>query len=221
MINRWTTERFPTVVAPLAVVHRVLLEGEFLQVCVGLGQETDHEEPSAGAVQRRHGLRRGWYLVTRGINDYHRQTDDVHPHSLRNTIEDTFSPRYRSRRETISTEQIIARIAMNDTDRARFCRSSHLERPKHGEADDVAAAIVESLVAADLDDSVQEVSGQPYAPYAHERGHHDLSAVVRLSGEKKKTREVSVLDKFANHRLIKQDTAMNATDDRHCDITGH
>lgn len=72
-----------TVVTPLPVVHRVLLERELLQIGVGLGQQADEEEARAGAVEGRHRLRRERYFVAWRIDYYHRQADDVHPHGLR------------------------------------------------------------------------------------------------------------------------------------------
>lgn len=71
-----------TVIAPLAVVDGILPEGELLQISVGLSQEADDEETGTSTVQCRHCLRCWWYLVPRRVDDYHRQTDHVHPHRL-------------------------------------------------------------------------------------------------------------------------------------------
>lgn len=71
-----------TVVTPFSIIHRVLLESELLQIGVGLGQQTDEEEPRAGAVERRHRLRRGRNFVTWRIDYYHRQADNVYPYGL-------------------------------------------------------------------------------------------------------------------------------------------
>lgn len=84
-----------TVVTPLSVVYRVLLEGELLQIGVGLGQQADEEEARAGAVEGRHCLRGRRYFMAWRIDYYHRQADDVHPHGLRtvNAPFDITSPR--------------------------------------------------------------------------------------------------------------------------------
>lgn len=85
-------------------------------------------------------------------------------------------------RPSISTSPPRGRNGWLAREKERAVSLLHLECPEHGEADHVAATVVESLVAADLDDPVEEVSGEPRAPQAHEDGHHDLPAVVRLRG---------------------------------------
>lgn len=74
-----------TVVAPLAVVRVFRLERELLQIGVGLGQQTDHEQRDPSAVEVRHGLRGRWVLVPGRVYYYHRQTHHVDPDGLKNS----------------------------------------------------------------------------------------------------------------------------------------
>lgn len=117
-------ERFLTVVAPFALVDRILPEGELLQVGVGFGEQSGDEEAGPGGVQGGHGLggRRGGMLWR--IYYYYGQANDIHPDRLK--------------------------IAAEFNDCRRVFARFHLKRPEYREPDDVALLVVEALVSADL-----------------------------------------------------------------------
>lgn len=55
-----------------------------------------------------------------------------------------------------------------------------LKRIEHCEPQSITLTILELLISTYVIDSVNEVAGEPDAPEAHERSHHELATVVTL-----------------------------------------
>lgn len=71
-----------TIIAKLALIHRVLAEGEFLQIGVGFRQKTNDKHATAGRVQCGHCLWCFGLRVPRRVNDDDWQRYDKDPNSL-------------------------------------------------------------------------------------------------------------------------------------------